>query len=102
MQPAYFLWSGGINFTPFVLFLPYAKKNDYKFSLIDMGQLKNVCLSVCLSSVCLSVVRLSVCDEFVPNYLLNRWSDWREIFFTKTKENMFLHFYSLQKLKIAN
>ncbi len=31
---------------------------------MDGGQLKNVCLPVCL---------LSVCNEFVPNYLLNRW-----------------------------
>ena len=54
---------------------------------MDGGQLKNVCLSVCcLSVVCLSVV----CHEFVPNYLLNRWSDWDKIFFTKTRENVYL------------
>jgi hypothetical protein len=47
---------------------------------MDGGQLKNVCLSVCLSSVC---------NEFVPNYLLNPWSDWHEIFFIKTRENMY-------------
>ncbi len=46
---------------------------------MDGGQLKNVCLSV----VCLSVV----CDEFVPNYLLNPWSDWAKFFFKKTREN---------------
>ncbi len=33
---------------------------------------------------------LSVCDEFVPNYLLNRWSDWAKFFFTKTRENVYL------------
>jgi hypothetical protein len=62
---------------------------------MDEGRLKNVCLSVCLSvcllSVCcLSVVCLSVCDEFVPNYLLNPWSDWTKIFFTQTRENVYL------------
>ena len=47
-------------------------------------------MSVCLLSVvCLSVVCLSVvCDEFVPNYLLNPWSDWAKFFFTKTRENV--------------
>ncbi len=49
---------------------------------MDGGQLKNVCLSV----VCLSVV----CHEFVPNYLLNYWSDWAKKFFTKTRENVYL------------
>jgi hypothetical protein len=68
-------------------FPSHMQKNDYKFSLMDMGQLKNVCQSVCLSSVC-----LSVCDEFVPNYLLNRWSDWREIFFIKLKKICFCIF----------
>ena len=43
-------------------------------------------MSVCL----LSVVCLSVCDEFVPNYLLNRLGDWAKIFFTKTRENVYL------------
>ena len=43
-------------------------------------------MSVC----CLSVVCLSVCDEFVPNYLLNRLGDWAKIFFTKTRENVYL------------
>ena len=38
----------------------------------------------------MSVVHLSVCDQFVPNYLLNRWSDWAKIFFTKTRENVYL------------
>ena len=50
-------------------------------------------MSVCLLSVvcCLSVVCLSVvCDEFVPNYLLNPWSDWAKFFFTKTRENVYL------------
>ncbi len=50
-------------------------------------------MSVCLLSVCcLSVVRLLsvVCDEFVPNYLLNRWLDWAKFFFTKTRENVYL------------
>ncbi len=55
---------------------------------MDGGQLKNVCL---LSVVCcLSVVCLSVCHKFVPNYLLNRWSDWPKFFFTKTRENVYL------------
>ncbi len=49
---------------------------------MDGGQFKNVCLSVCLLSV--------VCDEFAPNYLLNRWSDWAKKFFTKTRENVYL------------
>ncbi len=42
---------GGINYTPFVLSLPYAKKKKKKISHINGGQLKNVCLSVvcCLS-----------------------------------------------------
>ncbi len=44
---------------------------------MDGGQLKNFCLSVC--------------DEFVlPNYLLNRWSDWAKIFFTKAREIVYL------------
>ena len=60
---------------------------------MDGGQLKNVCLSVCLLSVvCLSVV----CDEFVPNYLLNRLSDWAKIFFTKTRENVYLRILILK------
>jgi hypothetical protein len=55
---------GGINFTPFVLSLPYAKKINKKFKNFHMdgGQLKNVCL--------LSVCCLSVCHEFVPNWLV--------------------------------
>ncbi len=59
---------------------------------VDGGQLKNVCL---LSVVCLSVC-LSVCDEFVPNYLLNRLSDWAKIFFTKTRENVYLRILILK------
>jgi hypothetical protein len=49
---------GGINFTPFVLSLPCAKKKKIKISHMDGGQLKNVCL---LSVVCclLSVTSLS-------------------------------------------
>ena len=39
---------------------------------------------------CLSVCLLSVCDEFVPNYLLNHWSDWAKKIFTKTRENVYL------------
>ncbi len=46
----------------------------------------------CLSVVCL----LSVCDKFVPNYLLNPWSDWAKIFFTKTRENVYLRILILQ------
>ncbi len=55
---------------------------------MDGGQLKNVCLSVC----CL----LSVCHEFIPNYLLNLWSDWAKIFFTKTRENVYLRILILK------
>ncbi len=62
---------------------------------MDRDQLKNVCLSVCLF-VCLSVCLSSVCDEFVPNYLLNPWSVWHEIFFTKTRENMYLRILILR------
>ncbi len=51
---------GGINFTPFVLSLPYAKKKKKKIQIqishMDGGQLKNVCL---LSVVCLSVTSSS-------------------------------------------
>ncbi len=50
---------------------------------MDGGQLKNVCLSV-------------VCDEFVPDYLLNRWSDWAKFFFTKTRENVYLRILILK------
>ena len=48
----------------------------------------------CLLSVvcCLSVV----CHEFVPNYLLNRLSDWAKIFFTKTRENVYLRILILK------
>ena len=55
---------------------------------MDGGQLKNVCLSVvCSLSVCLSVVCLSVvCDEFVPNYLLNPWSDCAKFFLQKLEK----------------
>ncbi len=57
----------------------------------------SVCLSVCLSVVCLlSVCCLSVCDEFVPKYLLNRLSDWDKIFFTKTRENVYLRILILK------
>jgi hypothetical protein len=35
---------------------------------------------------CLSVA----CHEFVPNYLLNPWSDWAKICFKKTRENVYL------------
>jgi hypothetical protein len=55
---------------------------------MDEGRLKNVCLSVCLLSV--------VCDEFVPNYLLKPWSDWAKIFFTKTRENVYLRILILK------
>ncbi len=54
------------------------------------GQLKNVCLSLC----CL----LSVCDEFIPNYLLNPLSDYAKIFFTQTRENVYLRI-SILKFK---
>ena len=51
-------------------------------------------MSVCclLSVCCLSVV----CHEFVPNYLLNRWPDWAKIFFTKTRENVYLRILILK------
>jgi hypothetical protein len=66
--------------------------------MVDGGQLKNVCLSVCLLSVCclsvvcllsvccLSVVCLSVCHDFVPNYLLHSWSDWAKFFLQKLEK----------------
>ena len=54
---------------------------------MDGGQLKNVCLFL-LSVVC--------CHEFVPNYLLNHWSDWAKFFFTKTRENVYLRFLILK------
>ncbi len=60
---------GGINFTPFILSLPYAKKKKLNFPY-GWGSV--------------------ACDEFVPNYLLNPWSDWAKFFFTKTKENGYL------------
>jgi hypothetical protein len=90
---------GGINFTPFVLSLPNAKKKKkkkIKIFYMDGGQLKNVCLLsvVCLSFVCclLSVV----CHEFIPNYLLHRWSDWAKFFLTKTRENVYLRILILK------
>jgi hypothetical protein len=55
---------------------------------MDGGQLKNVCLSV---ACC-----LCVCHEFVPNYLVNRWSDWAKFFFTKTRENVYLRILILK------
>ncbi len=57
---------------------------------MDGGQLKNVCL---LSVVCLLS---AVCHEFVPNYLLNRWPDWANFFFTKTIENVYLRILILK------
>ncbi len=64
---------------------------------MDGGQLKNVCLSVVCLSVCLLSVCLSVvCDEFVPNYLLNRLSDWAKKNFTKTTENVYLRILILK------
>ena len=62
-----------------------------------VGSKMSVCLSVCLLSVCLLSVCLSVvCDEFVPNYLLNRLSDWAKNFFTKTRENVYLRILILK------
>ena len=52
---------------------------------MDGGQLKNVCVCVCLS----------VCHDFVPNYLLNVWSDWDKKNYTKTRENVYLEFLIL-------
>ncbi len=49
-------------------------------------------LSVCLSVCCLSVC----CHEFVPNYLLNHWSDWAKFFFTQTRENVYLRILILK------
>ncbi len=89
---------GGINFTPYVLSLPYAKKKKKKIKIshMDGGSSK---MSVCCLSVCLSVVCLSVCHEFIPNYLLHRWSDRAKFFFTKTRENVYLRILIL-KLKV--
>ena len=49
---------------------------------MDGGQLKNVCLSVCKCVCLLSVV----CDKFVPNYLLNHWSDWAKFLLHKLEK----------------
>ena len=49
-------------------------------------------MSVCLSVCCL----LSVCHEFVPNYLLHPWSNWAKLFFTKTRENVYLRILILK------
>ncbi len=38
----------------------------------------------------MSVCCLSGCGEFVPNYLLNRLSDWAKKFFPQTRENVYL------------
>jgi hypothetical protein len=63
---------GGINFTPLVLSLPCTKKN----SLMDGGQLKNVCLSV--------VCRLSVgCSQLFFEPLV-----WLGEFFLQKLEKM--------------
>jgi hypothetical protein len=57
----------------------------------------SVCLSVCcLFVVCLLSVCLSVCHKFVPNHLSSRWYDWAKIFFTKTRENMYLRILILK------
>ncbi len=53
-------------------------------------------MSVCLLSVCLSVCLSVVCQEFVPNYLYNHWSDWAKFFFTKTRENVYLRILILK------
>ena len=81
---------GGINFTPFVLSLPNAKKKKKKKILNFPYGWESA--QKCLSVVCL----LSVCDEFVPNYLLNPWSDWAKIFFTQTRENVYLRILILK------
>ncbi len=50
-----------------------------------------------LAQKCMSVVCcLCVCHEFVPNYLLNCWFDWHEIFFTKIRENVYLRILILK------
>jgi hypothetical protein len=97
---------GGINFTRFVLSLPYAKKKIViiKFpiwmgasSKMSVCLLSVCCLSVvCLLSVCCLSVFLSVCHEFVSDYLLSRWSDWAKTFFTKTRENVYLRILILK------
>ncbi len=75
---------GGINFTPFVLSLPYSKKKKLKFPIwIGVSSKMSVCLSVC-------------CHKFVPNYLLNQCSDWAKFFFTQTRENVYLRFLILK------
>ena len=45
-------------------------------------------------SVCVCVC-VSVCNDFVPNYLLNGWSDWDKKNYTKTRENVYLGFLIL-------
>jgi hypothetical protein len=67
---------GGINFTPFILSLPYAKKKSH----MDGGSAQK-CLSV---SVCLSVTSLSPIIFWIVCLIgLN-------FFFTKTRENVYL------------
>ncbi len=66
---------GGINFTSFVISLPY--KKIIKISLMDGNQLKNVCLW----PVCLSVFRL-----VVPLWFLINLSDLDNIFLQKLEE----------------
>ncbi len=52
---------------------------------MGVSQLINVCLSVvcCLSVCCLLSL---VCQEFIPNYLLNRWPDWAKFFSQKLEK----------------
>jgi len=63
-----------------------------KISHMHGGQLKNVGLSIfCLLSVCY----LSVdCQKFIPNYLLNHWSDWNT-FLHNLEKICILEFYHL-------
>ncbi len=81
---------GGINFTPLVLSLPYAKKKKIP---IWMGVSSKMSVCCLLSVVCLLS---AVCHEFIPSYLLNRWSNWAKFFFTKTTENVYLRILILK------
>ncbi len=80
---------GVINFIPFLLSLPYAKKK-LKFPIWIGVSSK---MSVCLLSV---VVLLSVCYNFFPNYLLHRWSDWAKLFLQKLEKIVYLQILILK------
>ncbi len=81
---------GVINFTPFVLSIPYAnkkkKKLNFPYGWGSAQKFLSVCLSVCLLSVCLSVTSLSPIIFWTIGL----------IFFTKTRENVYLRILILK------